>query len=258
MVNELLGHAPGAGGLRLFLLVDQRSDGTLKPFSHHTRPAAHSREDVVRVVEPYIGGGEIEAVNSVKGGVDFLPTRIDGQRLHLAYSRFAAGQQLQLAAVVQERSHQEVETLRAAIEVHKVAIGGIGGVVVFRLVLPRGNPLFDAEGLVDRVLHVVNAVGFLVGDEAPVVEAIGGIRLWAASAMVVLVELVNGAVGSSPNGILPGRLPIHKSQPDDGVFGYIGRQRGHWGLALLGKCAGGENCQKNRECRERKTFHRRH
>ena len=208
MVNELIGHAPGAGGLRLFLLVDQGTDGTFKPFSHHTRPAAHSREDVVRVVEPYIGGGEIEAVNSVKGGVDFLPTRIDGQRLHLAYSRFAAGQQLQLAAVVQERSHQEVETLRAAIEVHKVAIGGIG-VVVFRLVLPRGNPLFDTEGLVDRVLHVVNAVGFLVGDEAPVVEAIGGIGLGAASAIVVLVELVNGAVGSSPNGILPGRLPIH-------------------------------------------------
>jgi len=56
MVNELIGHAPGAGGLRLFLLVDQGTDGTFKPFSHHTRPAAHSREDVVRVVEPYIGG----------------------------------------------------------------------------------------------------------------------------------------------------------------------------------------------------------
>ena len=54
--NELLGHALGAGGLRLFLLVDQRTEGTFKPFSHHTRPAAHSREDVVRVVEPYIGG----------------------------------------------------------------------------------------------------------------------------------------------------------------------------------------------------------
>ena len=87
MVNELLGHVPGAGGLHLFLLVDQRSEGTFKPFSHHTRPAAHSRENVVRVVEPYIGEGEIEVVNSVKGGVDFLPARIDGQRFHLAYSR---------------------------------------------------------------------------------------------------------------------------------------------------------------------------
>src|SRR5215469_18892014 len=73
---------------------------------------------------------------------------------------------------------------------------------VLRLVLPHGLASLHREPLLNRGLHVIDAVGFLENNQATRVEAIGRVNLWATAAIVELEEFVDRSIRRLPDCIL--------------------------------------------------------
>ncbi len=165
-------------------------------------------------VEPQIRRAEVETVDLVKRGGGLLASGLDGNRLQLAQSRVASGQKGQLAAILQQRLRQQRRARGSTVETDgKYLPAGIALMAIFA----TGSSMWRRRSVTrrsrDRVLHVVDALGFLEGDETVAVDAIGRVRLRSATAIVELEELMNRAVGRRPDGILPGGvLSIRKIQ----------------------------------------------
>ena len=100
-------------------------------------------------VKPDVGRSEVEAINSVKRHVHFLTARFDRYGLQQPQAGFAARQQRQFAAVLQQRLGQQTKARRATVKINKVTVACVAFVPIFGLIFPGCDAVFHAEALVD-------------------------------------------------------------------------------------------------------------
>src|SRR5580700_4699706 len=87
--------------------------------------------------------------------------------------------------------------------------------------------------LLNWVLHVIHALGYFVNDQSARVEALGGVNLGAASAVIELRKLMDSSVGRFPDNVLAGGSAIREHHPNERILWNIRRQVRQRRLLLL-------------------------
>src|ERR1700723_1081804 len=72
--------------------------------------------------------------------------------------------------------------------------------------------------LLNRVLHVIHALGYFGHDQSARIEARGCVNLGAAAAVIELRKLMDSSVGGFPDNVLAGGSAIREHHPNERIL----------------------------------------